>query len=108
MLSSVTSSCSSRVLVSAWMAADEEASSDFFFRSVLKSFSPLTGSFADLSLTELGSPGGVTSVLRVLELGSPGGVTSLFRLAGIPLASQRVLIEVSGSEPRAATRAGAM
>ena len=90
------------------MAADEEASSDFFFRSDLKSFFPLTGSFTDLSLTELGSPGGVTSVFRLAELDPPEGVISLLRLAGSPLASQRVLIEVSGSEPIAATKAGAM
>jgi hypothetical protein len=90
------------------MADDEEALSDFFFRCDLKSFSPLTGSFSDLSLAELGPPGGVTSVPRPAELDPPGGVISLLRLAGSPLASHQVLIEVSGSEPKAAIKAGAI
>ena len=90
------------------MADDEVDASDFFFRSVLRSFSSLSGSFAVLLQTELGSPGGVTSILMLLELGSPGGVTSLCRLAGSPLDTHLVLIEVSGSEPSSATIAGAM
>ena len=73
--------------------ADVEVPSDFFFSCVLKSCSLLAGSFSAVWLTELGPPGGVASFLR---------------LAGIPLASQRVLIVFSGSEPRAATSAGAM
>ena len=71
LLSSVTS-CTSRLLCSAWMA-DAEGSSDFFFNCDLKSSSPLTGSFSALTLAELGPPGGVTSFLR---------------LVGIPLCSQ--------------------
>jgi hypothetical protein len=116
LLSSVTS-FTSRLLCLAWMA-DVEGSSDFFFRCDLKSNSPLTVSFSALSLAELGPsggvtsflklaelcpPGGVTSFLRLAELCPPGGVTSFLRLAGIPLASQWILIVFSGSDPNAAT-----
>jgi hypothetical protein len=82
LLSSVTS-CTSWMLCSARMA-DVEGPSDFSFNFVLKSSSPLLGNCSALRLA----------------------VPSFIRLAGIPSASQRILIVFSGSEPNAATRAG--